>query len=99
MATPHKHPHCELIKKWADDDSLQIECRSGKHDRWEICHPSWIDHFEYRIKPEVLRYRVALFISKDDKWLGFYDNAEAANSAEKIHSFIEWKTDWTEVEI
>lgn len=44
--------HAELIKQWADDDSLEIEVRIQDSDDWAvICGPSWGGACEYRIKP------------------------------------------------
>ena len=45
-----KHKHAELIKKWADGAKIQI--KYSKKDDWEDVDPTWIEHFEYRIKPE-----------------------------------------------
>ena len=45
-----KHKHAELIKKWADGAKIQI--KYSKNDDWEDVDPTWIEHFEYRIKPE-----------------------------------------------
>lgn len=44
--------HAELIKQWADDDSLEIEVRLYDDEDWEVVDcPSWKDECEYRIKP------------------------------------------------
>ncbi len=47
-------PHAELIKQWADDDSLEIETRPKGHrdiTEWGVTStPAWIEEFEYRIK-------------------------------------------------
>jgi hypothetical protein len=44
-----KHKHAELIKKWADGAKIQIK---SENDDWEDVDPAWIEHCEYRIKPE-----------------------------------------------
>jgi phage major head subunit gpT-like protein len=45
---PHKH--ADLIKAWAD--GVEIECWDGK--KWfEVNHPIWIEHNQFRIKPEI----------------------------------------------
>jgi hypothetical protein len=44
-----KHKHSELIKKWADGAKIQIKF---ENDNWEDVDPTWIEEFEYRIKPE-----------------------------------------------
>ena len=45
-----KHKHAELIKKWADGAKIQI--KYSENDDWKDVDPTWIEHFEYRIKPE-----------------------------------------------
>ena len=45
-----KHKHSELIKKWADGAKIQI--KYSENDDWEDVNPTWVDQFEYRIKPE-----------------------------------------------
>lgn len=53
MTTPH--PHAEVIKAWADDTSLVVQCREEGEDEWfDIAYPSkssWDYAYEYRIKP------------------------------------------------
>lgn len=53
-STPHKH--AALIKAWADDTSLKLQCRRLGEDEDEWCdlptNPSWSRHYDYRIKPE-----------------------------------------------
>ena len=45
-----KHKHAELIKKWADGAKIQI--KYSENEDWKDVDPTWIEHFEYRIKPE-----------------------------------------------
>lgn len=97
MNKPHKH--CELIKAWADGAKIQFFnyfTRSWK----DIKRPDWSYNIEYRIKPQKLRYRVAL-INKANN--GFEtttaDTDEQAKCIESWTSFIDWITDWTEVEV
>lgn len=45
-----KHKHAELIKKWADGAKIQV--KSYENDDWEDVDLTWIEQFEYRIKPE-----------------------------------------------
>lgn len=53
-----KHKHAELIKAWAD--GAEIEYRYTAYEEWaSINTPTWMEDFEYRIKPEsvkVVRY-------------------------------------------
>lgn len=49
MPTPRAH--AELIKQWADDDSLEIEYRSPGAESWSVATaPMWDPHTQYRIK-------------------------------------------------
>lgn len=53
IKTPHKH--AALIKAWADDTSLKLQCRRLGEDEDEWCdmeNPSWSRYYDYRIKPE-----------------------------------------------
>lgn len=47
--------HAELIKQWADDNSIVIEWLKddgdGKGEWTECVSPTWQDVLEYRIKP------------------------------------------------
>ena len=49
MKKPHKH--AELIKAWADGAKIQARDSDGWKDVYEN-QPSWLDCFEFRIKPE-----------------------------------------------
>jgi hypothetical protein len=64
MGVPHKH--CEVIKAWAEGNTVQVKNDSGN---W-IDYGSWGAHFfennEYRIRPEP-KPDVIKFIVFDDK--------------------------------
>jgi hypothetical protein len=47
--------HADLIKAWAEDDSLAIEYRATNNKRWHPCRsqPQWLSNLIYRIKPSV----------------------------------------------
>ena len=48
-------PHAELIKQWADDDSLEIEFREDICQPWEDTYqPAWIPGHQYRFKPKTV---------------------------------------------
>jgi hypothetical protein len=54
-------PHAELIKRWADDGTMEIEVLSDK-DKWEpVPTPWWNPDVTYRIKPKEKK--------KVSKWL------------------------------
>ena len=43
--------HCEIIKAWADDADIQYKFLP--ESPWtDINNPAFLDHMEYRIKPE-----------------------------------------------
>lgn len=51
IAKPHKH--AEVIKQWADNPSLHIECRRTADYEWrKVGSPVWHEDAEYRVKPE-----------------------------------------------
>ena len=60
MHTPHKH--AEVIKLWAD--GAQIQYKDAGMDTWRDMQPyswpGWFSVTQYRVKPETIRYRVAL---------------------------------------
>ena len=54
---PEPHPHAELIKKWADDPSIEIQHLCTIHSKWRtINNPGWVIGEEYRIKPKEKKY-------------------------------------------
>ena len=49
---PTPRPHAELIKQWAEDDTVEIEFYSTRCNGWEVTsEPGWYLHVGYRIKP------------------------------------------------
>lgn len=55
--------------------------------------------YEYRIKPELNRYRVGLFKENDFYYsLLFEDEVNAYNTVEFSPQFVRWLTDWIEYE-
>lgn len=54
MTTPRKHRHAEMIKRWLDDDSLEVEIRNSYG--WSIdVFLAWDKNEEYRFKPKMIR--------------------------------------------
>lgn len=51
--TKQPRKHAELIKAWADGAEIQFKTGGDWLSFEEIEVPSWLDNFEYRIKPEV----------------------------------------------
>jgi len=55
-----KHPHCDLIKAWADGATIEIQLSSGHWN--ELERPSWLPSSIYRIKPEPKPDRIAYWV-------------------------------------
>lgn len=54
-STKNPRKHAELIKQWADDDSLQIQVYCEVPKTWiDISNILWSEHNEYRIKPKTV---------------------------------------------
>jgi hypothetical protein len=48
-------PHADLIKQWADDDSLLVQFKGHNSGKWlDSPLPSWSKDYEYRIKPKTV---------------------------------------------
>jgi hypothetical protein len=92
MKTPHKY--AALIHAWADGKIVQYKINGQwiNVDWAPDCH----NGIEYRIKPEVIRYRVAYF---SDKETCTADTEEDAKRFENTKIFKKWITDWIEVEL
>lgn len=98
MNKPHKH--CELIKAWADGAEIQV--KDPNTDKWSPLreYPIWYEDMKYRIKPQTIRYRVALL--RYDGGRVMTCNAETEvqeKSLREWHEFVRWLTDWIEVEV
>jgi hypothetical protein len=95
MKKPHKHR--DLIIAWANGKEIQV---NNGNNTWDnLKNPSWYEETEYRIKPEVIRYRVAL-ITKQTGYLALNaDNSTEEKDIENSYSFKKWLTDWIEVEV
>lgn len=95
MNEPHKH-RSEIIA-WANGAVIQQQC---KNDIWVVTNePSWEPYIKYRVKPKVLKYRVALFYDElsQQHWLRVEDDLMVG--LEAIPFFKRWVSDWIEVEI
>jgi len=88
---PHKHR--DIIIAWADGENIQYKlCKKWIDVEWA---PSWDEETEYRIKPEVIRYRVGLF--KDG--IEAAENTRQESNWQSTENFVKWLTDWIEVEV
>jgi hypothetical protein len=89
-------PHAELIKQWADDDSLEIEFKGYNSDMWDTTpvHPAWSVDYEYRIKSKTVPAWQVLYEDIDGYHLsdGHYKTEENFNTfmgyGEKFIKFI-----------
>lgn len=94
---PQKHAY--FIKMWADGHIIQEK----RYDSWCIVkNPSWDLDNEYRVKPEreTIKIKVALFKrSMYCDIITYADSEERAVDLEKSKNFIQWLTDWMEVEL
>jgi hypothetical protein len=89
-------PHAELIKQWADDDSLEIEFREDISQGWEDTYqPAWIQDHQYRFKPKTVLAWQVLFENKYGEYeltLAHYKSEQEfythLNSGQKFICFV-----------
>jgi hypothetical protein len=94
-----RHKHYGAIVAFAEGKQIQYRRAGGL---WkDTGQPGFYTHYEYRVKPEVLRYRVALFAgpSRENPWTAVAQSEDLAQKWEKSISFVRWLTDWQEVEV
>lgn len=109
MNTPHKY--AEAIKAWADGREIQyqyIEKLKGD-DSWLTLPPKDNPDFspniyKFRIKPETLRYRVALLHGHPDAEVPYYlriatDEKEQKQILMLSGIFVKWLTEWVTIEL
>ncbi len=102
-----KYPHDALVRAWLDGKTIQyLEYIEGRNVWLDIDGPGvatkmphfYSDFEHYRIKPVVVRYRVAL-LRRDDG--GCFTESVSSPEGERTMSsdslFVRWITDWTEV--
>jgi hypothetical protein len=97
MKQPHKHR--DLIIAWANDKSLEIQYETTDHEWRDASSPAWNEDYGYRIKPEVIRYRVAIFSDVNSTIAATKKDEIAKFWEEKNPDFKKWLTDWIEVEV
>lgn len=91
---PHKH--AEVIKKWADGEKIQVS--AGRGPWMHVDKPHWSLDQEYRVKPEIIKFRVALCQGSHDRYLMIQEECDE-NPESRSCGFIKWLTDWQEVEV
>ena len=86
----------EVAMKWAADDAAVLQVRdplfNHKWDSTDTAH--FVGGCEYRIKPQVLRYRVALM----SYGLAFASTNDSVTAIINNGNFERWLGDWQEVE-
>lgn len=95
MGTPHKH--AEVIKAWADGNTVQVLV----DNEWgDVVSPSWSYDNQYRIKPEMAKYRVAAMRSAAGKtYTSSVDHEHMVKSVENSAAFVRWLSNWIEFEV
>ncbi len=94
-----RHKHADVIIAWAEGKDVQARApQVGEWSDLSIAFPHFHEDWEYRIKPSLKEFRVALF--KDtfagNIYTGTADTTEDANFCEKDRGFVRWLTDWIE---
>ena len=92
-----RHKHADVIIAWAE--GAEIERRDTPTENWiPAPTPGWYEDCEYRVKPPVKKYRVALFKDCTEGYTSTADTQETGNDYEVMHHFVRWLTDWIEYE-
>ena len=55
MTQPRKHRHAEMIRRWLDDDSLEVEMEVGENAWQKDKNPTWDEDYEFRFKPKMIK--------------------------------------------
>lgn len=96
-----KHKHYDQIVAWAGGAAIQYLEQVNPPLWCDISPPNWVFETEYRVKPEILRFRLALLkitYSTGDRFVVkiYYTESEELL---KSSNFIRWLSDWQEVEV
>ena len=91
-----KHPHYDLIVKWAADPAnVKIQWLNGSNIWVDVAEPAWLSTCEYRIKPTPVIYRQAIYVSSlgtglHALTLDRYSNEEEFAQDRPDHKFVGW---------
>lgn len=92
--------HHDVAMKWVADDAAVLQANHGDSEWHETNTPSFIVGREYRIKPQVLRYRVAIMRNLNNTlYPSIADSDLAAETLSGCHHFVKWAGDWRETEL
>ena len=102
-----KHPHYDTIVAWAEGKIIQYWCiRDLVWLDWDLDDVAPLFHpdREYRVKPEIIRYRTFLLKSTFDGSSRPYvwnvrEEDDKDDPREEWPQFVRWLGDWQEVEI
>lgn len=101
-----KHRYVRLATRYFNNTEIKIQRKSIGSDIWEDDINPYFDceKYEYREKPSVFRYKIALMeggsgYGPTEKFLAIEDCDESdRNSIANQDNFIEYLTDWIEIE-
>ena len=93
----------EVAMKWVDDPAAVLQYRSPNGDGvWrnqsDVGCGSLANDYDWRIKPQTLRYRVALMRVNKCVFPTIVTCGNQAESLAHNPGFERWATDWQEVE-
>ena len=89
----------KVVAAWADGAEIQSR-RAGSGAAWQDqLAPVFIVGVSWRIKPQTIRYRVALMRAGEIRHLVVVHNDYLCDQQEKDSNFIRWITGWQEVEV
>ena len=94
--TLNKHPHYDLIVKWAADPAnVKIQWLNNSNIWVDVAEPAWLSKCEYRIKLTPVIYRQAIYASTHGKGLHTltlerYSTEEEFAQDRPDHKFIGW---------
>lgn len=99
----NNYPHDALVRAWLDGKAVQFfdSAKSLWIDMDRAHRADKMPHFyregtDYRIKPETVRYRVALM---DNRSTLTADNLQEERTLFAQPSFVRWLTDWIEAPV
>ena len=96
--TPKKHQHYDAIVAWAEGKPIQY--RSKPSDPWKpVFNPGWFASYEYRVKPEGIKYRLYLYQLFEQPAEVLTCAPDDYKKVESLLGFVRWLGDWKEVEV